>query len=68
MDDWLGLPERDYKATVYVFSSQLPPDEILEAVEIAKARLPDGGRDAFKYFCGVCWRKIKEQRIRLSWN
>ncbi len=68
MDAWLGLPERDYKAAVYLFSYKLPPDEVLEAVEIAQAKLPAGGRNAFKYFCGVCNRKIEEQRIRLSWN
>ncbi len=68
MDDWLGLPERDYKATVYLFSKKLPPPEVLEAVEIAQAKLPEGGRKAFRYFCGVCCRKIEEQRIRLEWN
>ena len=68
MDDWLGLPERDYKATVYLFSKKLPPAEVLEAVEIAQGKLPEGGRKAFRYFCGVCHRKIEEHRIRLEWN
>jgi hypothetical protein len=68
MDTWLGLPERDYKATVYWFAKRMPPEEVLEAVEIAQAKLPEGGRNAFKYFCGVCHRRIEEQRIRLSWN
>ncbi len=68
MDAWLGLPEREYKATVHLFFYKLPPDEVLEAVEIAQAKIPLGGREAFKYFCGVCHGKIKEQRIRLSWN
>lgn len=68
MDAWLGLPEHAYKATVYRFAHELPPDVVLEAVEIAQAKLPDGGMNAFKYFCGVCNNKIKERRIRLSWN
>lgn len=68
MDDWLGLPEHSYMATVYRFSYELPPAEVLEAVEIAQAKLPAGGREAFKYFCGVCHSKIKEERIRQSWN
>jgi len=68
MDVWLDLPQHTYKATVYRFAQELPPDEVLEAVEIAEAKIPTGGREAFRYFCGVCHSKIKEQRIRLSWN
>lgn len=68
MDAWLGLPQHTYKATFYRFANELPPDEVLEAVEIAQAKIPLGGREAFKYFCGVCHGKIKEQRIRLTWN
>jgi cytochrome c5 len=68
MDAWLGLPSHAYKATVYRFAQDLPPNEVLEAVEIAQAKIPCGGKEAFKYFCGVCHGKIKEQRIRLSWN
>lgn len=68
MEDWLGLPERQYKATVYLFSHKLPAEVVLEAVEIAQAKLPEGGERAFRYFCGVCCRRIEEQRIRNSWN
>ncbi len=68
MDAWLGLPERDYKATVYLFSYKLPPEEVLEAVVIAQDKKPDGGIQAFKYFCGVCHRKIEKRIIELSWN
>jgi len=41
---------------------------VLEAVEIAQAKLPDGGESALRYFCGVCNCMIQEQRIRQSWN
>jgi len=68
MDDWLGLPEYSYKATVYRFSFKLPPEHVLEAVEITLAKFPDGGESAFRYFCGVCNCMIQEQRIRQSWN
>ncbi|MFO1487358.1 MAG: hypothetical protein U1F65_02665 [Verrucomicrobiota bacterium] len=68
MDDWLGLPEISYKADVYWFAQRLPPEAVLEAVQIAQAKIPDGGLDAFKYFCGICHRKIEKQKIRLSWN
>lgn len=26
---------------------------------IARARMPWGGGKMFRYFCGVCWRKIR---------
>jgi hypothetical protein len=68
MDTWLGLPEYAYKATVYRFSHKLPPEMVLDAVQIAQAKLPDGGESAFRYFCGVCNCMIQEQRIRQSWN
>ena len=68
MENWFNLPERKYKATVYVFSKRLPPEEVLEAAEIARAKIPQGGTDAFKYFCGVCHGKLREQKERLSWD
>jgi hypothetical protein len=68
MDAWLGLPEYTYGPTVYRFAHKLPPELVLEAVEIAQAKLPGGGESAFRYFCGVCNCMIQEQRIRQSWN
>ncbi len=68
MEGWLNLPEDDYNAAVSWFAKRMPPDELLEAVLIAQAKRPEGGRRAFKYFCGVCHRKIEERRIRLSWK
>ena len=32
----------------------------LEAAEIAVCRKGDGSASGFKYFCGVCWSKIRE--------
>ncbi len=68
MADWLGLPESTYKAAVYLFAQKLPLEEVLQAVEIARAKIPEGGIGAFKYFCGVCHGKIREQRIRDMWE
>ena len=39
------------------FLDKLPPSEVIEAMEIACDRMHRNR--AFKYFCGVCWRKIK---------
>jgi hypothetical protein len=68
MDEWLNLPQDTYRPALYRFAQRLPPEEVLEAVEIAQAKIPEGSLDAFKYFCGVCHSKIQERRIRLSWN
>ncbi len=68
MDGWLGLPEKDYKAKVYMFAQRLTPEDVLDAVWIAQAKLPEGGIPGLKYFCGVCHNKIRERRIQLSWN
>ena len=68
MDEWLQLPEYTYVATVYRFGGKLPAMQVLEAVEIAQTKLPQGGIDAFEYFCGVCNCMIQEQQIRQSWT
>lgn len=36
-------------------------DHALEAAQIARGRIPYGDLPRFKYFCGVCWRKLKEK-------
>ena len=68
MEEWLGLPEEAYKGTVYRFYHDLPPEDVLDAVQIARDKIPWGGRAGFLYFCGVCHGRIKEQRIPLSWD
>lgn len=34
--------------------------EVLEAADIANSKYRIGSSSAFKYFCGICWRKIRE--------
>lgn len=50
-------------ASVKRFLQDLPEAEVLEAIDIANARYPlaPGVDDlrTWRYFCGVCWRKIK---------
>lgn len=49
--------------SVKVFLDQLPLDEVLSAVDIALSRKDPIGKtqdeEAFRYFCGICWSKIK---------
>lgn len=47
------------------FLRQLPKTEVIEAMEIACTRMARNEKansrsPAFHYFCGVCWRKIRE--------
>lgn len=68
MEVWLARPRCIYQADVYRFANRLPPEEVLEAVKIAQEKFPDGGLSGFKYFCGVCNRKLDNQKIRLAWD
>jgi len=48
--------------TIRTFLSRLPEAEILDAIDVAHSRLPVGSvadHRTFKYFCGICWKKIK---------
>lgn len=47
------------------FISLLPEAEILDAIDIAFGRLPvdnDNDWKTWKYFCGICWRRIRRAR------
>lgn len=50
---------RDWLASISRFVDALPLDEVLEAVGIGTRRFERSQGKAFKYFCGVCWRKIR---------
>lgn len=57
---WRGQRKTTHQKfnSVKRFVDQLGVDEVLEAVEIAMgAHLGDNSE--FRYFCGVCWNKIK---------
>jgi hypothetical protein len=40
------------------FLKQLPPSEVMEAMEIAVGRKNENR--AFRCFCGICWNKIRQ--------
>jgi hypothetical protein len=50
---------RDRYASIKMFVERLGVDECLEAAEIASARI-GYARQRFLYFCGVCWKKIRD--------
>jgi len=47
------------EASLRMFLKRLPVDEILDAIDIAHARHPECINQ--KYFCGVCWKKIRDR-------
>lgn len=45
------------------FLKKLPEAEILDSIDTAFGKRPPYGKDdrqTWKYFCGVCWKKIKD--------
>jgi hypothetical protein len=54
---------REYLATFKRFMARLPAADVYEAIDIAMSKKPPGYSDkyTFKYFCGVCWNKIKKR-------
>lgn len=45
--------------TVKNFLRSLAYVEILDAIDIAKGKICNNDNRAWKYFCGICWSKIK---------
>lgn len=61
-----GLTFGDSRATsIRRFLKEIPEAEILESIDIAFARksprTEDEEEGTWKYFCGICWSKIKER-------
>lgn len=51
---------RDWLQSIKMFNEKLPLHEVLEAAEIALAKKPYSLPTRFRYFCGICWSKIRE--------
>ena len=47
------------KTSLKKFLSSLPKHIIEESLNIAISKIPDDKDSAIKYFCGICWNKIK---------
>ena len=50
---------KDYFQSIKRFIEKLGLDDVLEAMEIAVNR-KWSANSAFKYFCGICWAKVRE--------
>jgi hypothetical protein len=62
----LGVPDgkefrvdRRWLQSIKTFNERLPLHEVIDAAEKALAVKPYSENTRFKYFCGICWNKIK---------
>jgi hypothetical protein len=55
---------RDWLQSIKMFNRRLPLHEVIDAAEIAIAKKPGSESWAFKYFCGICWNKIRDGEPR----
>jgi len=59
-DQQVDSYSRSRLLSIKKFLELLPVTELVEAAEITIARCGSAERDrAFRYFCGICWNKIK---------
>jgi hypothetical protein len=59
MDPKVATVPRDQFNSARMFIEKLGVHEVLDAMEIAMASTASY-RNTFKYFCGVCWNKIRK--------
>lgn len=59
--DYTGYDFSDrFMTSVQQFLKKLHFDEMVDAMDIACSKIEDPER-ALKYFCGICWSKIRER-------
>lgn len=51
---------KDWTTSIRRFIEKLGLHEVLEAAEIADAKFPYSAQKCFRYFCGICWNKVRE--------
>ena len=64
VEHWTGEAEttRDKFRSLTLFVDKLGVHEVLEAVDIVKSKHIYGSRE-WKYFCGICWKKIRDAEL-----
>lgn len=55
-EDGYSVSQRE---SIKRFLEKLPFSEVQEAAEIAVGKMPYSENKAFKYFCGICWNKLR---------
>lgn len=52
--------DRQRLQSIRTFLKRMPFDSVRDAAQIALAKLPYSTYTRFRYFCGICWSRIKE--------
>jgi hypothetical protein len=58
-----GLPTRDF-TSIKNFVRLMGVDEVFDAIDISSLQGPPRYDRWFRYFCGVCWTKIRDRQER----
>ena len=56
-----SIPKDQFRS-IKRFVDELGVHEVVNAMELAVVRQPHSGYRCFKYFCGICWKIIKEDQ------
>lgn len=51
--------QRDWRLSIKNFIEQLGVDACIQAMEIAVCKKPHSKDGAWRYFCGICWTKVR---------
>jgi CRISPR/Cas system Type II protein with McrA/HNH and RuvC-like nuclease domain len=57
--DGYELQEKNKRISIKKFLSLLPWHEIIEGIYTASGKFEDDPQRGWRYFCGVCWTKIR---------
>jgi len=57
------LSEKFKQVSLKYFLNSLPKHEVIESLNIAIMHCPVNETEVIRYFCGVCWRKIKAGKV-----
>jgi hypothetical protein len=60
--EYIDSYNRRNLVSIRMFLERLSYQEVLDAVDVTVSRWGSSGSRAFRYFCAVCWNKIKESK------
>lgn len=60
------LSDQFKNTSIRKFLQLLPKHEVIDSLRLAVSRKDNDGEGAIKYFCGVCWRKIKRETSEIK--
>lgn len=59
-DENIDSYDKKRTASIKIFLNKLPFHDVIEAAEITNSRFNYITARAFRYFCAICWNKLKE--------